>query len=122
MAPHFVLEEMKVGLELITVDRKNNAQKSPKYLALNPAGGIPTLIDHGFAVIESPAICIYLVESQPSSNLIPKVGDENRALFFQWMTYLTNTIQLNLWCIFTLTNIPLILKISRVLSKHKKVE
>lgn len=100
MAPHFVLEELKVDFELITVDRKNNAQKSPDYLALNPAGRIPTLIDDGFAIFESPAICIYIAEAHPSSNLIPKVGDKNRALFFQWMMYLTNTVQAELMVYF----------------------
>lgn len=100
MAPHFVLEELKVEFELITVDRKNNAQKSPDYLALNPAGRIPTLIDNGFAIFESPAICIHLAEAHPNSNLIPKVGDKNRALFFQWMMYLTNTVQAELMVYF----------------------
>ena len=96
MAPHFMLEELKVDFELITVDRQSNAQKSPEYLALNPAGRIPTLIDDGFAIFESPAICVYLAEAHPHSNFIPKVGDKKRALFFQWMMYLTNTVQAEL--------------------------
>jgi len=96
MAPHFILEELKVDFELITVDRKSNAQKSSDYLALNPAGRIPTLIDDCFAIFESPAICVHLAEAHPSSNLIPKVGDKNRALFLQWMMYLTNTVQAEL--------------------------
>jgi glutathione S-transferase len=100
MAPHFILEELKVNFELIKVDRESNAQKSPEYLALNPAGRIPTLIDNGLTIFESPAICIHLAESNPSSNLIPKVGDKNRALFLQWMMYLTNTVQTELMVYF----------------------
>ena len=100
MAPHFILEELKVNFELIKVDRENNAQKSPEYLALNPAGRIPTLIDDGLAIFESPAICIHLAESNPSSNLVPKIGDKNRALFLQWMMYLTNTVQAELMVYF----------------------
>ena len=100
MAPHFILEALKVNFELIKVDRENNAQKSPEYLALNPAGRIPTLIDDGLAIFESPAICIHLAESNPSSNLIPKRGDKNRALFLQWMMYLTNTVQAELMVYF----------------------
>ena len=30
------------------------------------------------------------------SSLIPKIGDSNRSLFFQWMMYLTNTLQAEL--------------------------
>lgn len=100
MAPHFVLEALKVDFELIKVDRENNAHKSADYLALNPAGRIPTLIDDGFAIFESPAICIYLAEAHPSANLIPLIGDKNRALFFQWMMYLTNTLQAELMVYF----------------------
>jgi glutathione S-transferase len=100
MAPHFILEELSVDFELILVDRKSDAQKSPDYLALNPAGRIPTLIDNGFAIFESPAICVHLAEAHPSSNLIPNIGDNNRALFFQWMMYLTNTVQAELMVYF----------------------
>jgi len=100
MAPHFLLEELKADFELVKVDRKNNAQKSSDYLALNPTGQIPTLIDGDLVLFESPAICIHLAESYPLSNLIPKLGDRNRALFFQWMMYLTNTIQAELMLCF----------------------
>ena len=100
MAPHFILEDLGVDFELITVDRKNNEQKSSKYLALNPAGRIPTLIDDGLAIFESPAICVHLAESHPTSNLIPKIGNKNRSLFFQWMMYLTNTVQAELMVYF----------------------
>jgi len=93
MAPHFILEEINVEFELIKVDRENNAQKSESYLKLNPTGRIPTLIDDGMAIFESPAICIHLAEAHSDANLIPKIGDKNRALFFQWMMYLTNTVQ-----------------------------
>lgn len=95
-----MLEEMGVDYQLITVDRKNNAQKSKDYLQLNPAGRIPTLIDNGKPIFESPAICIHLAESNPESNLIPALGDEYRASFFQWMMYLTNTVQAELMVYF----------------------
>lgn len=103
MAPHFMLEALGVAYELITVDRKSNAQKSSEYLALNPAGRIPTLVDvnlNDFVIFESPAICIHLAESHPESNLIPPLGDINRPLFYQWMMYLTNTIQAELMIYF----------------------
>jgi glutathione S-transferase len=100
MAPHFVLEELKTNFELIKVDRQNNAQKSADYLAINPTGRIPTLVDDGFAIFESPAICIHLAEAHPAANLIPLVGDKNRTLFFQWMMYLTNTVQAELMVCF----------------------
>lgn len=100
MAPHFVLEALKVDFELILVDRKSNAQKSDEYLALNPSGRIPTLVDVDLVLFESPAICIHLAESHPASNLIPNIESKDRPKFFQWMMYLTNTVQAELMIYF----------------------
>jgi glutathione S-transferase len=100
MAPHFVLEALEVDFELVKVDRKTSAQKSSDYLALNPAGRIPTLVADDLVIFESAAICIHLVESHPNSNLLPKIGSPNRPKFFQWLMYLTNTVQAELMVYF----------------------
>lgn len=100
MAPHFVLEQIKANFELVLVDRKSNAQKSAEYLALNPTGRIPTLVDSGQAISESSAICIHLAESHPQANLIPELGNADRPKFFQWIMYLTNTVQAELMLYF----------------------
>lgn len=100
LAPHLILEELNVEYDLQLVDRKTNAQKSAQYLALNPAGRIPTLVDKGQAIFESPAICLHLAEQHPESNLLPEIGNTNRAIFFQWMMYLTNTLQAELMIYF----------------------
>ncbi len=96
LAPHFLLKHMGLDYELILVDKKNNRQKSQDYLALNPAGRIPTLIHDGNALFESPAICIHLCEQHPEFALLPPIGDKHRPLFFQWLTYLNNTLQAEL--------------------------
>lgn len=100
MAPHFILEELGVNFELCLVDRKTNGQKSAEYLALSPAGRIPTLIDQEQPIFESPAICMHLAESHIEAELIPEVGSPKRALFLQWMMYLTNTVQAELMVYF----------------------
>ncbi len=92
-APHLVLEEMGADYELVLVDRKSNAQKSEEYMALNPTGRIPTLIDDGLVLFESAAICLHLCEKNPQANLMPELGDPNRARFYQWLFYLTTTVQ-----------------------------
>ena len=97
LAPHFILEELDVEFELKLVDRKSNAQKSKEYLALNPAGKIPALVDikgdDKFVLFESGAICLYLCEQNPGANLIPEAGTEARAKFYQWLLYLNSTVQ-----------------------------
>jgi len=96
LAPHFLLHYMKLDYELILVDRKANAQKSKDYLKLNPAGRIPTLIDNDNPIFESAAICIHLCEQHPQHRLIPELGTTDRPIFFQWLAYLTNTLQAEL--------------------------
>jgi glutathione S-transferase len=99
MAPRFVLEALGLKHELVLVDRKANFQKSDEYLALNPSGRIPVLVAGNNVIFESAAICIYLCEKNPGSNLIPQ-GVEERAQFFQWLMYLTSTVQAELMVYF----------------------
>jgi glutathione S-transferase len=89
-----------VDFELVLVDRQTDAQKSVEYLKLNPNGRIPTLVDNQLVLFESPAICIYLAEQHSSKNLIPAIGTLARAKFYQWMMYLTNTVQAELMIYF----------------------
>jgi glutathione S-transferase len=92
-APHLVLEEMAANYELVLVDRKLNAQKSETYMRLNPTGRIPTLIHNDSVIFESAAICLYLCEQNPQSNLIPHADDPLRSTFYQWLFYLNSTLQ-----------------------------
>ncbi|USE03974.1 glutathione S-transferase family protein [Vibrio sp. SCSIO 43133] len=96
LAPHLLLHHMKLPYELLLVDKKEKVQKSADYLKLNPAGRIPTLVANGQAIFESPAICIHLCESHPEHKLIPAIGSPLRPQFFQWLTYLNNTLQAEL--------------------------
>lgn len=96
LAPHFLLNHMELEYELVLVDKKLNSQKSEDYLKLNPVGRIPTLVENGQAIFESAAICIHLCEQNPQHQLIPVLGTIERPLFFQWLTYLSNTLQAEL--------------------------
>lgn len=92
-APHMVLEELGLRYDLVLVDRANNAQKSADYLKINPNGRIPTLVDRGLVLFEAAAIVLHLVDQHPDAGLAPKLGTPERAKFYQWMTFLTNSLQ-----------------------------
>ncbi|GAL11779.1 glutathione S-transferase [Vibrio astriarenae] len=96
LAPHFLLHHVNADYELLLVDKKSNVQKSPDYLKLNPAGRIPTLVVDQQPIFESPAICMHICELFPDSGLMPLIGDPKRALFYQWLTFLNNTLQAEL--------------------------
>jgi glutathione S-transferase len=92
-APHMVLEELGQDYELELVDRAGNAQKSRDYLKINPNGRIPTLVDGNLVLFEAAAIVLHLGDQHPEAGLAPKVGTPARAKFYQWMTFLTNSLQ-----------------------------
>jgi len=86
-----LLEEL--GLEYTThvVDIRNGGQFAPDYLAINPNGKIPAIVDHDGAdgkplsVFESGAILIYLCE-KTASHLLP-VAPRARAETLSWLMF-----------------------------------
>jgi glutathione S-transferase len=81
------LEEMNLPYAFRHIKLAEGEQKEPWYLALNPNGRIPTLIDHDardFAVFESGAILVYLAEK--SDMLLPK-DVQGRSLVMQWLMF-----------------------------------
>ena len=111
LAVHMMLEALDADYQLILVDRKTNSQKSAEYLALNPAGRIPTLVDTQFlssnlackkplVIFESAAICQHILEQHPQCGLIPAESSPQRSEFYQWLMYLNNSVQAELMLYF----------------------
>ena len=65
----FLLAEMGLPYERRTVPLSH--PRPAEYLALNPAGGIPTLVDDGFVLAESQAILRYLADREGRADLYP---------------------------------------------------
>lgn len=95
-APHVLLHELGVPFELALVDRANQAHKSPAYLKLNPNGQIPVLQDGELVLYETAAICLHLVDTHPQAGLAPALGTAERAQFYKWLIWETNTLQATL--------------------------
>jgi glutathione S-transferase len=93
MTPHMLLEELGVPYTLQYVDRSVQAHKSAEYLKLNPNGLIPVLVDGDLVLYETAAICLHLVDTHPKAGLAPAVGTPERAHFYKWIAWLTNTMQ-----------------------------
>ncbi len=100
LTPHMVLEELGVPFELELVDRANAAHKSPEYLKLNPNGQIPVLVDGDLVLYETAAICLHLADTHPDSGLAPPLGTHERAHFYKWLVWATNTMQATLMLYF----------------------
>jgi glutathione S-transferase len=81
------LEELGLPYEVHTVNLLSGEQKRPEYLALNPNGRIPTIVDRdagNFAVFESGAILIYLAEK--TGRLMPQ-DPAGRSQVVQWLMF-----------------------------------
>lgn len=93
MAPHILLQELGVPFEKILVDTGTGAHRSEAYRKLNPNGLIPTLVDGDLVLYETAAICLHLCDTHPQAGLAPALGTVERAHFYKWLIWLTNTLQ-----------------------------
>jgi glutathione S-transferase len=100
LAVHLLLRELGANFQLQYVDRAVNAHKSAAYLALNPNGLIPVLQDGDLVLYETAAILMHLADTHPAThpaaNLAPPLGTAQRAQYYKWMVWLTNTMQARL--------------------------
>ncbi len=81
------LEELALPYEVHIVNILAGDQRTPEYLAINPNGRIPAIVDRdedGFAVFESGAIMIYLAEK--TGRLLP-TDRRGRSLVIQWLMF-----------------------------------
>jgi maleylacetoacetate isomerase len=66
------LELKKIPYEYKAINLAKQEDSSPEYLAVNPAGTVPTFIDNGFVIRESMAALEYLDEMYPQASYIPR--------------------------------------------------
>jgi glutathione S-transferase len=84
-----VVHQLGLQLDEELVDLATGAQRTPEYLALNPMGKVPTLVDGDVQLTESYAIMIYLCEKTGRRELYP---DElaTRTEINRWMFWGAN--------------------------------
>ena len=82
---HWMLKEMGAAYEQIPLDMAKGEHKQAEFLALNPNGKVPTLVDGTFVVWESLAINRYLAEKY-DQDLLGRTPEEN-ALIEQWSVW-----------------------------------
>lgn len=100
MAPHILLREIGAPFDLVLLDRDKGEHKQPAYLALNPHGRAPTLVDGALVLYEAAAICLHLADANPGAGLVPPVGAPERSELYKWLIYLTNTVQADMMLYF----------------------
>ncbi len=81
------LEELELPYTVKPIDITTGVQKDPEYVAINPNGRIPAIVDHdenGLTIFESGAIMLYLAEK--AGKLIPQ-DLQGRYSVMQWLMF-----------------------------------
>jgi len=82
----WLLEEIGLPYELEKFQLGQKEMRSPDYMAINPNGRVPTLVDSDVTITESTAIAQYL-SAKYAPNLTPSPDAPNFAYYLQWLHY-----------------------------------
>lgn len=74
LASHIALEEAGADYTGQAIDLKSGQQRTPEYLAVNPAGVTPALATDKGVITQNAAILTYVAETHPDAGLAP-LGD-----------------------------------------------
>lgn len=81
----WLLEEMGLPYRLRPVDLLAGVENDPEFLAINPAGFIPALVDGDVTMVESIAIMEYLIARHGPTALAPAPHDPAFAPYQQFL-------------------------------------
>ncbi|TCD68873.1 Glutathione S-transferase 2 [Steccherinum ochraceum] len=84
----FVLNRLGLSYDCHQIDK--TTVNGPEYLKYNPNGRIPTLVDHknnDFAIWESAAIVLYLVDRYDPNHQISVTNPDEKATMIQWLFF-----------------------------------
>src|SRR5262249_38451152 len=102
--PRWVLQELGVEFEAVTVDLIKGEQRTPAFLELNPSGQFPVLVDGDLVLTESVAISLYLAEKYPQKRLVPDESTQKAAVY-RWLLFAATELEQPLWRMTKHTNL-----------------
>jgi glutathione S-transferase len=94
----WVAEELGLDYRHLPVEIGDAGARSPEFLALNPNGRLPVIVDDGFVLFESLAITLYLAKKYSAGKLYPgTLQGEARA--WQWSFWAIGEVDrgVNIW-------------------------
>jgi GST-like protein len=80
-----LLEELALPYRAIAVDTRKGEQFSPDYLAINPNGKVPAIVDGDATVFDSNAILLYLAEK--TGKFLPVKTAALRGEALSWLMF-----------------------------------
>lgn len=89
--PHAMLEIAGVNFEPAMVKLHKGEQRTADYLALNPHGQVPVLVDDGVAITQIVAILLHLDGKIPQAHILPADGMA-RTHAMSLLAWMNNTV------------------------------
>lgn len=95
LASHLALEFAGARYEAKRLDFKQDQQRSPEYLRVNPKGRVPALVTDRGVLTETPALLQYIAQSFPQAQLAPVNDAFLLAKVNEFNSYLCSTVHVN---------------------------
>ena len=94
----WVAMELGLDYEHLPVEIGDAGARSPEFLAINPNGRLPVIVDDGFVLFESLAITLYLAKKHSLGKLYPGTL-EGEAKAWQWSFWAIAEVDrgVNIW-------------------------
>lgn len=89
----WLLEELGVPYALHDFLLQGGRHKQDDFLALNPMGKVPVVVDDGIPVAELGAIAIYLTDKYRTIPLSPGLDHPDRAAFLRWCFFASGIME-----------------------------
>jgi len=85
-----MLEETGLPYEPIPVDTRKGEQHTPEFLAINPNGKVPAIVDGDATVFDSNAILLYLAEK--TGKFLPANTPKARGELLSWLMFVASGV------------------------------
>ncbi|MGI3901008.1 MAG: glutathione S-transferase family protein [Janthinobacterium lividum] len=82
-----LVEELGADVDVKVLDRKSGEQRGAAFLAINPMGKVPALLDGDALVTEQVAIFLFLADHFAEKGLAPAIGNPLRGPYLRWMAF-----------------------------------
>lgn len=91
MAVHIALHETGATFDIKSLSFEKKEHRQPPFLAINPAGKVPTLLVDGTPITEVAGCLLYLAKRFPDAGLLP-ADPLAEAQAVSWMSFIASTL------------------------------
>jgi len=95
LATHLALEFSGAPYEAKRLDFRQQQQRTPEYLRVNPKGRVPALVTDRGVLTETPALLQYIAQSFPQAGLAPLDDPFLLARGNEFNSFLCSTVHVN---------------------------